>query len=154
MIKKHIFTLTGQCTACSVVQVLYFFEYKSPSKRKSVTPIKATRVTSRSEPLFQSVRLRFTSTQIIRFSSGSLFAILKNTVQVWLRFDKISVKPIYKTPVRVRFDSLYKAIRNRNSHLSNRQHGAVVWSVVFTTTVIARSGAYPGGERLGRPPHR
>ena len=49
-------------------------------------------------------RLRFASTQIIRFSSGSLFAILKNTVQVRLRFDKISVKPVYKTPVR--FDSL------------------------------------------------
>ena len=57
---------------------------------------------------FQSirVRLRFASTQIIRFSSGSLFAILKNTVQVRLRFDKISVKPVYETPVWVRFDSL------------------------------------------------
>ena len=73
-----------------------------------------TRVTSRSEPLFQSVwvRLRFASTQIIRFSSGSLFAILKNrpTVRVRLRFDKNSVKPVYKTPVRVRFDSLIKSL--------------------------------------------
>ena len=25
-----IFTLTGQCTACSSVQVLYFFKYKPP----------------------------------------------------------------------------------------------------------------------------
>ena len=67
-----------------------------------------TRVTSRSEPLFQSVRvrLRFSSTHIIRFNSGSLFAILKNTVRVWLRFNKNSVKPVCKTPVRVRFDSL------------------------------------------------
>ena len=67
-----------------------------------------TRVTSRSEPLFQSVRirLRFASTQIIRFSSGSLFAILKNAVQVRLRFDKISLKPVYNIPVRVRFDHL------------------------------------------------
>ena len=31
-------------------------------------------------------------------------------VQVRLRFDKISVKPVYKTPVRVRFDSLVFAI--------------------------------------------
>ena len=106
MIKKHIFTLTGQCIACSAVQVLYFFEYKPLSKCQSVTPIKVTGVTSRSEPLFQSVRLRFASAQIIQFSSGSLFAILKNTVQVRLRFDKISVKPVYKTPVRGRFDSL------------------------------------------------
>ena len=67
-----------------------------------------TRVTSRSEPLFQlvRVRLRFASAHIIRFSSGSLFAILKNTVRVRLRFDKNSEKPVYKTPVRVRFDSL------------------------------------------------
>ena len=67
-----------------------------------------TRVISRSEPLSQSVRvgLEFASTQIIRFSSGSLFAILKNRVWVRLRFDKNSVKPVYKTPVRVRFDSL------------------------------------------------
>ena len=65
-----------------------------------------TRVTSRSEQLFQSVRLRFASTDIIRFGSGSLFAILKNTVRVRLRFDKNSVKPVYKTPVRFRFDSL------------------------------------------------
>ena len=99
LIKKHIFTLTCQCTACSAVQVLYFLEYKPPSKCQSVTSIKVTDVTSRSEPLFQSVRvrLRFASTQIIPFSSGSLFAILKNMVQVRLRFDKISVKPIYKT---------------------------------------------------------
>ena len=64
-----------------------------------------TRVTSRSEPLFQSVRvwLRFASTHIIRFSSDSLFAILKNTIR--LRFDKNSVKPVYKTPVWVRFGS-------------------------------------------------
>ena len=32
LIKKHIFTLMGQCTACNAVQVLYFFEYKPPSK--------------------------------------------------------------------------------------------------------------------------
>ena len=32
LIKKHTFTLTGQCTACSAVQVLYFFEYKPSSK--------------------------------------------------------------------------------------------------------------------------
>ena len=67
-----------------------------------------TRVISRSRPLFQSTRvqLRFARTQIIRFSSSSLFAKLKNTVRVRLRFDKNSVKPVYKTPVRVRFDSL------------------------------------------------
>ena len=86
MLKKHIFTLTGQCTAYSavLVPVLYFFEYKPPSKYQSVTPIKVSGVTSRREPLFQSVRvrLRFASTQIIRLSSGSLFAILKNAVQV------------------------------------------------------------------------
>ena len=89
--------------ACSAVQVLYFFEYKPPSKCQSVTLIKVIRVISRSEPLFQSVRirLRFASTQIIRFSPSSLFAILKNTVQVRLRFDKNSVKPVYKTPVRL-----------------------------------------------------
>ena len=65
-----------------------------------------TLVTSRSNPLFQSVRLRFASTHNIRFSSGSLFAILKNTVWVQLRFDKNSVKPVYKTLVLVCFDSL------------------------------------------------
>ena len=61
-------------------------------------------MTLRSEPLFYSVRvrLRLASTHIIRFSSGSLFAILKNTVGVRLRFDKNSVKPVYKTTVRVR----------------------------------------------------
>ena len=62
-----------------------------------------------SEPLFQSVwvRLKFASTHIIRFSSSSLFATLKkkNTVQLWLRFDKNGVKPVYKTPVR--FDFLF-----------------------------------------------
>ena len=71
-----------------------------------------TRVTSQSKPLFQSVRvrLRFANTHIIRFSSGSLFAILKNTVRVRLRFDKNSVKPVYKTPIRVRCDSLLKTL--------------------------------------------
>ena len=61
---------------------------------------------------FQSVRvrLRFSSTQIIRFSSGSLYAILKNTVRFRLRFDKNSLKPVYKTPVGVRFDSLFSAM--------------------------------------------
>ena len=65
-----------------------------------------TRVTSRSERLLQSVRvrLRFASTHIIRFSSCSLCTILKNTVRVRLRFDQNSVKPVCKTPVR--FDSL------------------------------------------------
>ena len=114
MIKKHIFSLTGQCTACNAAQVLYFFEYKPPLKCQSVTPIKVTGATSRNEPLFQlvRVRLRFASTQNIRFSSSWLFAILKNTVQVRLRFDQISVKPVYKTPVRVRFDSLVFAFGN------------------------------------------
>ena len=72
-----------------------------------------TRVTSRSEPLFQSVRvrLRFASTQIIRFSSGSLFAILKTTVRVRLRFDKNSVKPVYKTPARGRFNFLLQSLQ-------------------------------------------
>ena len=51
-------------------------------------------------------RFGFAKTQIIRFSSGSLFAILTSTVGVRLRFDKNSVKPVYKTSVRVRFDSL------------------------------------------------
>ena len=71
-----------------------------------------TRVTSRSKPLFQLVRfrLRFASIHIIRFSSGSLFAILKNTVRVRLRFDRNRVKRVYKTPVRVRFDSLRKTL--------------------------------------------
>ena len=77
-------------TACSAAQVLCFFEHKPPSKCQSVTPIKVARVTvtSRSELLFQSVRvrLRFVSTQIIRFSSGSLFEILK------IRFSSGSVK--------------------------------------------------------------
>ena len=108
MIKKHIFRLTGQRTACSAVQVLYFFEHQPPSTCQSVTPIKVTRVTVtlRSDLLFQSVRLRFVSTQIIRFSSGSLFEILKIrfSYSVQLRLDKNSVKPVYKTPVR--FDSL------------------------------------------------
>ena len=45
-------------------------------------------------------------TQIIRFSSGSFFVIFKNTVRARLRFGKNCIKPIYKTPVRVRFDSL------------------------------------------------
>ena len=73
-----------------------------------------TRVTSWSEPLFQSVRvrLRFASIHIIRFSVGSLFAILKNTVWVRLKFDKNSIKPVYKAPVRVRFDS-QRDIKNR-----------------------------------------
>ena len=44
--------------------------------------------------------------QIIRFSSGSLFVILKNKVRVRLRLDKNSAKPVYKTLVRVQFDSL------------------------------------------------
>ena len=55
-----------------------------------------------------SVKVRKPSAHINRFSSGSLFAILKNSAQVRLRFDKMTkntVKPVYKTPVRVRFDS-------------------------------------------------
>ena len=36
----------------------------------------------------KKVRLRFASTHNIRFSFGSLFAILRNTVRVRLRFDK------------------------------------------------------------------
>ena len=64
---------------------------------------------------------------IIRFSSGSLFAILKNTAQVWLRFDKNSVKQVYKTPVRVRFDSLAEtsscpAITVQNTRFMTSQH--------------------------------
>ena len=59
-----------------------------------------TRVTSRSEPLFQSVlvRLRFARrlTHIYRFSSGSLFAILKKTVRVRLRFDKNGLKSVLR----------------------------------------------------------
>ena len=76
-----------------------------------------TRVTSRSEPLFQSVRVRsrFASTLIIRFSSGLLFAMLRNTVRARLRFNKNSVKPVYKTPVLVRFDSLLKR-KDSNAH--------------------------------------
>ena len=68
---------------------------------------------------FQSVRVRlkFSSTQIIRFSSGSLFAILKNTVRLRLRFDKNSVKPVYKTPGGVRFDSLNKPPTNEDALL-------------------------------------
>ena len=42
--------------------------------------------------------------------SGSLFAILKNTVRVRLRFDKNSVKPVYKTSVQVRFESLRETV--------------------------------------------
>ena len=77
--------------------------------------------TSSSESLFQSVRvrLRFASTDIIRFSSGLLFAILKNTVRVRLRFDKNSVKPVYKTPVRVLFDSLLSS-GNKNNLYSKK----------------------------------
>ena len=65
-----------------------------------------TRVISRNEPLFQSIRLRFASrsTLVIRFSSGSLIAILKNTVRVRSKFNKNRIKPVYKTPVR--FESL------------------------------------------------
>ena len=63
-------------------------------------------------------RLRFSSTQIIRFSSGSLFAILKNTVRFRLRFDKNSLKPVYKTPVWVRFDSLLAFLPCRTSLVS------------------------------------
>ena len=100
------------------MQVLYFFEYKPPSQCQSpsVTPIKVTRVTSRSEPLFQSVRvrLRFASTSIIRFSSSSLLAILKNTV----RFDKISVKPFYKTPVRLSGLRIWKNFYFRDALLN------------------------------------
>ena len=72
-----------------------------------------TRVTSRSEPLFQSVRvrLRFASTYIIRFA----LCDLKNSVR--LRFDKNSVKSVYKTPVRVRFDSLIAATGTVLSHI-------------------------------------
>ena len=68
-----------------------------------------TQVTSRSEPLFQlvRVRLRFASTHIIWFSSGSLFVILKNMVRVRLKFDINNVKPVYKTPVQVWFNSLF-----------------------------------------------
>ena len=67
-----------------------------------------TRVTLRSEPLF-SVGLG--SVKVLKYSnysvsSGSLFAILKNTVWFRLRFDKNSLKPVHKIPVRVRFDSL------------------------------------------------
>ena len=54
----------------------------------------------------ESGSVRVASTHIMRFSSGLLFATLKNTVRVRLRFYKNSVKPVYKTPVRVRFDSL------------------------------------------------
>ena len=63
-------------------------------------------ITSRSKLLFQSVRLKFINTHIIPFSSGLLLAILKNLIRVWLGFDKNSVKPVYKTLVRVWFDSL------------------------------------------------
>ena len=51
--------------------------------------------------LFQPVRvrLRFIITQIIWFSSRSLFLIFENTVR--LRFGKNSIKPVW-----VRFDSL------------------------------------------------
>ena len=81
-----------------------------------------TRVTSRSEPLL-SIGLgsvKFASTQIIRFSFGSLFAILKNAVRVRLRFDKNSLKPVYKTPVQVRFDSLLIREILRNAHFSGQ----------------------------------
>ena len=55
--------------ACSAAQVLYFFEYKPSSKCQSpsVTPIKVTRVTSRSEPLFQSVKVRKYSNYSVQF---------------------------------------------------------------------------------------
>ena len=49
------------------------------------------------------IEIALASTHIIRFSSGSLFAILKNTVRVRLRLDKNSVKTVYKTPVLIRF---------------------------------------------------
>ena len=72
-----------------------------------------TRVTSRSDQLFQSVRfrLRFASTHIILFSSGSLLVILKISICVRLRLDKNSVKPVYKTSVWVRFDFLLKTLK-------------------------------------------
>ena len=91
------------------VGLLYFFEYATfkvsfgyadQSDACDLTELAAFSIGS------GSVKVRKYDIEIIRFSSGSLFAILKNTVQIRLRFDKIRVKPVYKTPVWVRFDSL------------------------------------------------
>ena len=75
------------------------------------------------------MRLRFASTQIIRFSSGSLFAILKNTVRVRLRFDKNSVKPVYKTPVW--FDSLV-----RNNKVKTINNSTLINVISYTDKVM------------------
>ena len=69
-------------------------------------------------------------TQIIRFSSGSLFVIFKNTVRIRLRFGKNSIKPVYKTPVRVWFDSLVKA-----TEISFATFLPIIYLVVITFTV-------------------
>ena len=61
------------------------------------------------------------SVKVLKYSnysvqSGSLFAILKNAVQVRLRFDKFSVKLVYKTLVQIRFDSLVFAFGKNLYH--------------------------------------
>ena len=98
---------------------------------------------------FQSlrVRLRFSSTQIIRFSFGSLFAILKNTVRFRLRFDKNSLKPVYKTPVWVRFDSLVLSSINTTHNdldklIENNAKGAAVRSRARWTEYGGKNTTY------------
>ena len=68
--------------------------------------------------------------QIIRFSSGSFFVILKNTVRVRLRFGKNSINPVYKTPVRVRFNFLLKTV-SRNFSCD---HVKMAHKSIFTVT--------------------
>ena len=63
-------------------------------------------MTSRSEPVFSTGSVKVHD--YLKYSVQFRFAlvIFKITVRVRLRFGKNGVKPVYKTSVRVRFDSL------------------------------------------------
>ena len=103
------------------------------------------RVTSRSEPLFQPARvwLRFMITQIIWFSSDSLSVIFKNTVRVRLRFCKNSIKPIYKTPVRVRFDSLLSRDSVGKKNCPNPTRKACLQTIYSSQKVLTTAYKLP-----------
>ena len=98
-----------------------------------------------------SVKVRKWATQIVRFSSGSLFAILKNMFR--LRFDKINVKPVYKTPVR--FDSVISGDNCRSpglracdlSTISSFHIALTLWTVVIKLTLKT---AYKQVKRMAK----
>ena len=74
-----------------------------------------TRVASQSEPLFP---IGSGSDKVLKYLNYSVqfqFALcdFEKYGSVSVRFDKNSVKPVYKTPVRVRFDFLEKCTRVR-----------------------------------------